>query len=45
MEANHLCSVMRGVEQPNSMMRTQALRGVFRRDRQLLEHIMRRNAE
>jgi GTP cyclohydrolase I len=45
MEANHLCSVMRGVEQPNSMMRTQALRGVFRRDRQLLEHIMRRNVE
>jgi GTP cyclohydrolase I len=41
LEGVHLCSVMRGVEQPNSTMRTQALRGVFRQDRQLLDHILR----
>lgn len=40
LEGVHLCAVMRGVEQPNSTMRTQALRGVFRHDRQLLDHIM-----
>ena len=41
-EGVHLCAVMRGVEQPSSTMRTQALRGVFRQDRQLLDHIMKR---
>ena len=43
-EGIHLCAVMRGVEQPRSTMRTQALRGVFRQDRQLLDHIMKRGA-
>jgi GTP cyclohydrolase I len=40
LEGVHLCAVMRGVEQPNSTMRTQALRGAFRRDRQLLGQVM-----
>lgn len=32
LEGTHMCAVMRGVEQPTSSMRTQALRGIFRDD-------------
>jgi GTP cyclohydrolase I len=39
-EGVHLCAVMRGVQQPSSLMRTQSLRGRFREDRQLLEQIL-----
>ncbi|MET0380055.1 MAG: GTP cyclohydrolase I FolE [Spongiibacteraceae bacterium] len=31
-EAKHLCMMMRGVEKQNSLMRTSAMRGVFRSD-------------
>ncbi len=41
LEGVHMCAVMRGVEQPSSTMHTQALRGVFREDRELVAHIMR----
>ena len=32
LEGVHLCAMMRGVSQPNGMMLTQSLRGVFRDD-------------
>ena len=39
-EGVHMCAVMRGVEQPTSVMRTQSLRGRFREDRQLVEQVL-----
>jgi GTP cyclohydrolase I len=35
LEGVHLCAVMRGVSQPTGIMRTQALRGAFRKDSEL----------
>lgn len=40
LEGAHFCAVMRGVNQPAGVMRTQALRGVFRRDKSALTQVL-----
>lgn len=40
MDGVHFCAVMRGVQQPTSSMRTEALRGVFRQDPQLAARLL-----
>lgn len=40
LEGVHMCSVMRGVQQPTSNMRTQALRGAFQHDAGLLARVL-----
>ena len=39
-EGTHLCAVMRGVAQPTGVMRTQATRGVFRTEADLLSRVL-----
>lgn len=39
-EGTHLCAVMRGVSQPSGVMRTQATRGVFRTEADLLSRVL-----
>ena len=40
LEGVHFCAVMRGVSQPTGVMRTQAMRGVFREDPELVERLL-----
>ena len=40
LEGTHLCAVMRGVNQPSGIMRTQALRGRFHDDPTMLRDLL-----